>query len=382
MAGEHNGGQGMARQYDNGVTKSRDDWLRFVLDKRFSRSAKWKLIDQFGSPSSIYDDNDNFIQQISNKARQVLEPSFAQLHNELSWLSRPGNYFITYEDEAFPENLRNIADPPLALFATGNISLLDAPAISIVGSRKPTSVGGEITKRIAKDLASCGLSIISGLAFGVDSLAHEAVVNNAGKCVAVLGSGLDITYPARNKWLFKKVESTNGLLISEYPSGTRPTRYTFPERNRLVSGLGDGVVVIEAAVGSGTMITADFAGEQNKPLMVVPGSAISAQYAGSHTLIKEGADLVTSAEDIAKIVGRNWKLELESMPLSKVKSAATSHSTLQNKVLSIVSEAPRSTDWLLENTSLTINELSAMLLDMELRGLIVRDTHGNFIATM
>jgi len=207
---------------------------------------------------------------------------------DLDWLAGDRHHLIALDSVYYPSLLREIPDPPLVLFAIGDIGLLNEPQVAVVGSRRPTPVGDRVTRDISNGLASLGIVVTSGMALGIDAAAHQAALSDQGSSVAVLGNGLDTVYPSRNRELFSQLAS-NGLIVSEYPLGVKPSRYTFPQRNRIISGLSHGVVIVEAAERSGTLVTARLALEQNKEVMVVPGSALSSQYRGSHDLIKQGA---------------------------------------------------------------------------------------------
>lgn len=205
--------------------------------------------------------------------------------------------FLCVWDEAYPASLRHIPDQPLTLFYRGDSKLLEVPSIGVVGSRKPTPYGRASSAFLVKELVRAGLAVVSGLAHGIDGEAHQAALAAGGKTIAVLGCGLDHVYPPRHQALYQKIESF-GLLLSEYPPHTPPFPGLFPERNRMISGLSLGVLVVEAAEKSGSLITADCALEQGRDVFAVPGPIFSSLSAGPHNLIKQGAKLVTSASDI------------------------------------------------------------------------------------
>src|SRR5262249_44743724 len=200
-------------------------------------------------------------------------------------------------DEEFPAALREIFDPPLTIYTRGNRALMKEPAVAIVGSRRPTAYGRAVARRLAMDLAQKGLVIISGMARGVDSAAHEGAIEVGGNTIAVLGTGIDVPYPAENKKLYEQI-GAKGLLISEFPLGTFPAPQNFPIRNRVISGLSLGVVVVEAAQYSGSLITARLAMEQNREVFAVPGSVTNKNSWGPHVLIKQGAKLVQDWQDV------------------------------------------------------------------------------------
>ncbi|WP_312115227.1 DNA-processing protein DprA [Brevibacillus reuszeri] len=213
-----------------------------------------------------------------------------------------GIQYVCFLDDDFPEQLRHIPDPPLLLFYRGDLQLLHKPAIGVVGSRKPTPYGRASCAHLVKELVQAGLVIISGVAYGIDGEAHETTIKNNGKTVGVLGCGIDQVYPPRHRALYEKIAAL-GLLISEYPPGTPPVPGLFPERNRIISGLSHGTLVIEAAEKSGSLITADCALEQGKDVFAIPGPIFSSLSAGPHNLIKQGAKLVTRSADILEELG-------------------------------------------------------------------------------
>ena len=209
---------------------------------------------------------------------------------------------INQSDAYYPIKLKEIYDPPKELYCLGDIRLLNEPSIAIIGARDASIYGRRVAKQLAEDLSKRGVTIISGLAKGIDSCAHEGSYNNLGKTIAVLGSGIDIIYPKENEDLYKRIIKNGGLVISEYPLGTKPEKDNFPKRNRIISALSSGVVVVEAKEKSGTLITVDCALEQGNNVYAVPGNIDSINSRGTNNLIKEGAIPVTSYIDILS----NW----------------------------------------------------------------------------
>lgn len=205
---------------------------------------------------------------------------------------------IKLEDNLYPEKLRNIYAPPKTLYLLGNAELLNQESIAIIGCRDCTKYGAENAYKFGYELAISNVCVISGLARGIDSYAHQGAIKAKGKTIAVLGSGLDIIYPPENAKLYKEIIMNNGAIITEYPLGSKPEKYHFPERNRIISGLSDGVLVVEAKKKSGTMITVDFALEQGREVYAIPGNISSDSSYGTNELIKEGAIPVTNVNDI------------------------------------------------------------------------------------
>lgn len=209
---------------------------------------------------------------------------------------------INIEDREYPTELKKIYDPPLKLYVLGNNKLLNKKAVAIVGSRKATEYGKMVALQFAKDLSKKGINIISGLALGIDTYAHLGTLQyiNKGKTIAVLGSGLDKIYPSQNIGLAKKIIKSGGCIITEYPLGTKPEKLHFPQRNRIISGLAKGILVVEAGEKSGALITADFALEQGKEVFAIPGNIVNNNSIGTNNLIKQGAKLITNCEEIVE----------------------------------------------------------------------------------
>lgn len=213
---------------------------------------------------------------------------------------------ISIKNNKYPNQLKNIYDPPAKLYVLGNKSILNQRNFAIVGSRKATQYGKKIAMQISKELAENGLNVVSGLAIGIDSYAHLGClqVKDAGKTIAVLGSGLDVIYPKENRKLAEQIINSGGCIISEYPIGSKIEKNNFPQRNRIISGLSEGILVVEASQKSGALITAEFGAEQGKEVFAVPGDINKEQSEGCNLLIKDGANVVTSSQDIIYIIGK------------------------------------------------------------------------------
>jgi len=235
----------------------------------------------------------------------------AAAEDECKRVAEAGGSILTPEDEGYPERLREIYDPPAVLWIRGNVELLSRPGIAVVGTRHPSPYGAGMAELLARDLANRRLVILSGMARGVDTAAHKGAIEAGGKTVAVWGTGIDVIYPKENKKLAESIVATGGTIVSEYPLGTFPAPQNFPIRNRILSGMSIGVLVIEAAEYSGTRITARCAMEQNRDVYAVPGNVTNKNAWGPNTLIKQGAKLTATWEDVWEDLPSQIRLELE-----------------------------------------------------------------------
>ncbi|MCZ6489404.1 MAG: DNA-processing protein DprA [Acidobacteria bacterium] len=299
-----------------------------------------------------------------------------------------GISFLTFRSSDYPPLLKEIFDPPLLLYAQGNIDLLKSPGLAIVGTRKPTAYGKAITGRLASDLAGRGLTIVSGLARGIDSTAHRGALDAGGKTIAVLGSGIDVVYPAEGKKLFAEI-AEKGLLLSEFAVGSFPAPQNFPIRNRIISGLSLGVVIVEAAQYSGSLITARLAMEQNREVFAVPGSLTNRFSWGPHILIKQGAKLVQDWRDIVEELPAKVRQELSS-PQDTTESAdkaslfAESLSAPGKAIYDLLKvDEPVHIDEVLDALpQFSPSLVLANLLDLEFRSLVRQLPGKNFVKTL
>ena len=283
-----------------------------------------------------------------------------------AWLQRPDHTLITWGSDAYPPLLARIPDPPPLLYALGDSRLLVLPMLAVVGSRKPTRGGVATTDSFCRELCGIGFAIVSGLALGIDAAAHRAALGAAGNTVAVLGTGIDRVYPAANQALATEI-AANGCIISEFPLGSEPRRGYFPRRNRLIAGLALGTLVVEAALRSGSLITARLAAEQGRDVFAVPGSINNPVARGCHRLIRDGAHLTENVEDIMAELG---------VMTGMLKQAATApHDTLPDalsaerlRLLNAMGFDPIGVDTIATSAGLTIAEVSSMLLILELEG--------------
>jgi DNA processing protein len=296
-------------------------------------------------------------------------PDWRRVKQDLAWLEQPGNHLLRLDDPRYPPLLRQIPYPPPLLFVHGDPDCLRLPQLAIVGTRNPTPLGRETAQRFAAYLAEFGLVITSGLALGIDAAAHEGALASGGRTLAVMGTSLDRVYPARNRDLAHAI-AERGALVSELPIGTPPVAENFPRRNRLISGLALGVLVVEAATQSGSLITARLANEQGREVFAIPGSIHNPLAKGCHALIRQGAKLVETAADILEELGAlaTAASEPASCPAAASSSAALDDEYRQ--LLATMGDEPVGIDLLVDRCGLTAEAVSSMLLILELEGYV------------
>ncbi|MBX3330192.1 MAG: DNA-processing protein DprA [Nitrospira sp.] len=353
-------------------------WLTLQAIDGVGDRTLLKLIQAFGTSDRVLGaTKDDLISagcspELTESVRRGPESSIRrQIDRQVKIVERFKIQTVTLFDRSYPARLKTISDPPPLLYVSGNLSPKDEVAVAIVGGRRATPSGKLITEEIAKDLAGCGVTIVSGLARGIDAAAHRGALMGKGRTIAVLGCGIDRTYPSEHHTLRRNIES-HGAVISELPIGAAPQSHHFPRRNRIISGLSLGVLVGEAATDSGSLITAKLALEQGREVFAVPGSVKEEACRGSNRLIKEGAKLIEGAEDILD----------EILPQVDARQRATLH--LDRAVMKVhvplrreealayeaLSYEARSIDAVIESTGLSAAEVSAALLSLELNGRI------------
>ena len=284
-------------------------WLSLI--KGLGSRKKLELLQEYGNPKKIYNLTESELLRVrgigKELAKKILDKNIKeQIYKHIKYMQKYKIDIISINDKKYPQILKQIYDPPISLYIKGNIEILNEKNIAIVGCRNSSKYGEEAAKYFAYNLSAKGINIISGLARGIDTYAHignlGAMMHNGndicGKTIAVVGNGIDIIYPKENKYLEEKIIKSGGCIISEYPLGTKPEKFNFPARNRIISGLSKGVLVIEARAKSGTLITIDFALQQGRDVYVVPGNINSVNSVGTNDLIKQGAKLVTRVEEI------------------------------------------------------------------------------------
>lgn len=301
----------------------------------------------------------------------IVKPDWSLIDYDLSWLAQVNNHVLTISDTCYPPLLKQLTDPPPLLFIRGNPQLLSLPQIAIVGSRNPSSLGLETAFSFAKSLSLHGFVITSGLALGIDAASHRGALNVNGHTIAVAGTGLDRVYPARHKDLATEIVST-GAMVSEFPPGTAAKANHFPRRNRIISGLSLGLLVVEAARFSGSLITARMALEQNREVFAIPGSIQNPLARGCNALIREGAKLVEKTQDILEELNQYNQQDNNLMPAQNQSTLDLELQTLLNRVLF----SPTSIDNLVRETGESVESISSMLLILELQGYLEATAGG------
>ncbi|HZW24232.1 MAG TPA: DNA-processing protein DprA [Gallionella sp.] len=340
-------------------------WLALSLIRGLGGEGARSLLKALGSPEAVFAAS-------SATLKSIVKPEVAaeigkgvddaQIAPALAWLEDGNNHIVTLADADYPQALLNIPDPPLLLYVKGRLDLLNRPALAVVGSRNATPQGLGNAEAFSRTLSEAGLCVVSGLAHGVDAAAHRGALqgqgSHQGSSIAVVGTGLDRIYPAANRDLAHAL-AANGAIVSEFPLGTPPLAANFPRRNRIISGLGIGTLVVEASVQSGSLITARLALEQGRDVFAIPGSIHAPQSKGCHRLIKQGAKLVETAQDI-----------LEELGGFAAPSADDPATVPEPGLLAHLGFDPVDLDTLVARCGLTMAELSAMLLTLELDGRI------------
>jgi len=354
-------------------------WLRLEQAEGVGPATARKLLAAFGLPENIFAASYAALSQVvPERVAQALKTELspqtqAQIERTLEWADAPENRLLTLADVYYPKALLDIPDPPLVLYVKGRAELLNAPSLAIVGSRQASAQGVKNAENFARAMSNAGLAIASGLALGIDAAAHRGGLDGVGSTIAVIGTGADIVYPARNRELAHRIAFDGGCIVSECPLGTPAISANFPRRNRIISGLAKGVLVVEAAAQSGSLITARMAAEQGRDVFAIPGSIHSPLAKGCHQLIKQGAKLVESAQDVLE------ELRLQPLPANAAATPADAQAEPQaTQLLDAMGFDPVSPDQLAERTGLDAAALAGLLLTLELDGRIERLPDGSY----
>lgn len=362
-------------------------WLRLSLEPGLAPAQARQLLAALGLPQQIYQSSASALArhipadlaaQLAQDAPDELQDAVGQA---MAWLEHPRHHILTLADPAYPGGLLDLHDPPLLLYANGEPSILRRPGLAVVGARSATQSGQETARDFAGALAAQGWCIVSGLAAGIDQAAHQGALQagpQGAGTVAVMGTGMDLVYPSAHRDLAHRI-AEHGLLLSELPLGTRALPHHFPRRNRLVAALAKGVLVVEAARQSGSLITARLAGELGREVFAIPGSIHSPLSRGCHALIRQGAKLVESAQDILDELGAAAP-DQPDLPVRAAQVAAHASSVPEElrPILERIDFAPLSPEQLLRRTGLLATELPAVLAELELAGCIEALPDGRF----
>lgn len=358
-------------------------WLRLAQAPGLSAGRLDRLLASCGDAASACRAPATVLRSAGLKdpaIRRLNAPDADLIRSAQAWLESDGdrNRLVTWTDPDYPSRLRELPDPPAVIFLTGAPAVLSDPQLAVVGSRNPSAGGRDNAFQFAAHLARCGLTITSGLALGIDAEAHRGALSVSTPTIAVLGSGLDIIYPPGNEALAQEIADA-GAIISEFFPGTPPRREHFPQRNRIISGLAVGVLVVEAGLRSGSLITARLAGEQGREVFAIPGSIHNPMARGCHRIIKQGAKLVESVDDILSELAGLLKLSFDdAAPAAGPEAAPTPLDDDYRTLLDACGTDPVTVDLLAERTKLTAAEVSSMLLILELQGLVETGPGGRY----
>ncbi|MFQ6671918.1 MAG: DNA-processing protein DprA [Candidatus Tectimicrobiota bacterium] len=354
------------------------------------------LLEAFGSPRRIFRASKEALQAVDGVgpklARRIATfPVEEVLEREVAALEEAGITLCTLHAEDYPEPLKTLYDPPPVLYVRGTLMASDSLAIAVVGTRRPTAYGRSVTERIAGELAALGFTVVSGLARGIDGLAHEAALSAGGRTLAVCGHGIDLVYPAEHRPLAEAI-AERGALLSEFPLGTRPVPHNFPRRNRLIAGLALGTVVVEAASDSGSLITARCAMEQGREVFAIPGPVTTGTSQGAHRLIQQGATLAEGVDDIIEALPLHIRAMLEGrlggedgrspqpQPRAAPTPSAPRVSAEEGALLALIQNEPRSIDRIIEESGVAPSAVSGLLVQLELKGLVARGPDSRYTA--
>jgi DNA processing protein len=347
-------------------------WIALTRVKGLGGVSFKRLAAHFVDPTRVFSASVAELQRVPGLDKTIIEAlvnfsGWEQIETEVRRIRQAGVTVVPFTDGRYPARLRTIADPPPLLYVKGAIRAEDDKAIAVVGSRSASDYGRKVTRDLCRGLAALGFTIVSGLARGIDGTAHETALSSGGRTIAVLGSGVDRAYPPEHQMLYRRI-GENGAVVSELPVGMRPMAFNFPSRNRLISGLSLGVVVVEATEKSGSLITARLAVEQGREVFAVPGEVGSSRSRGAHRLIRQGAKLVETVEDIIEEIapqlltrdGDSAKYQRRPLPQNVSEEVKKIFNLLQERSLQI--------DEIIEGSGFTSSRVSEILLDLELQG--------------
>jgi DNA processing protein len=351
-------------------------WIGFNIVRGIGPAKFQALLDHFRDLRLAWEATADELRAagLDRRALQSLlsEREKLDLDAEVARLEKAGVKVVTWQSPEYPERLRNIYHPPPVLYLRGSLKPVDEWSVAVVGTRRATVYGKEAARNIARELARAGVTVVSGMARGIDATAHTAALDAGGRTIAVLGSGVDVVYPAENRRLMGRAIE-QGAVLSEYTLGTPPEASNFPPRNRIISGLAQGVVIVEAAERSGALITADYAVEQGRDVFAVPGNMFNRNSVGCNRLIQQGAKLVLSVDDILE------ELNLTMVAQQLELQAVVPENETESQVLSLLSGDPLHVDEIVRQTTLPVSEVSSTLALMELKGMVRQVGGMNYV---
>jgi len=347
-------------------------WLALARVKGLGCVGFKKLVARFGDPTKALSAPSSELAAIDGLQRDAIDgvvnfSQWAEVDDELKRIRNAGVTLVRYTDVVYPARLRTLADPPPLLYVRGTLAGADEKAVAIVGSRSASDYGRRVARDLARGLSSFGFTVVSGMARGIDGMAHETALTAGGRTIAVLGSGVERAYPPEHDKLYQRIVE-QGAVISELPMGSKPMAFNFPARNRLISGLSLGVVVVEATEKSGSLITASLAIDQGREVFAVPGEVGSSRSRGAHQLIRQGAKLVESVNDIIEEIAPQLVRQPGAGAKSEVRPLSQSSSAATRKVYALLQERSLQVDEIIENSGLVSAEVLGILLDLELQG--------------
>lgn len=354
------------------------DWLKLLHTPGLGQRRLLRLLQVLGSPAGIAGATASQLmalgvtgEALANllRSRDVDYSWLDLVENDLAWLDRASAHLLSWGSAAYPRLLAQTASPPPLLFVRGEVELLQQPQLAMVGSRKPTPAGVEIAQNLACTLAAAGLIITSGLALGIDGAAHRGALTAEGRTIAVVGTGLDSCYPGRHRELCEQIVA-RGAVVSEFPFGTPPRADHFPRRNRVIAGLALGVLVVEAGLGSGSLITVRHALEAGRDIFVVPGSILNPLSRGGHALLRDGAKLVERAEDVLEELDFGLTVIASAAPLTSSSLSPAALTPIELELLRCIDFEATGVDLLVERSALAVPQLLGLLSQLELKGWI------------
>ena len=348
-------------------------WLALHHTPYIGPMGVQSLFELIEKPSDLFENLSELTHQINFKSKSLdylRNPNWDKIEQELAWSDSKNNHILTLDHPDYPQLLKEIPDPPTLLYVIGDPTLLSTNQIAMVGSRNPSSFGRDTAYDFARYLAKQNFTISSGLALGIDYESHRGALAASGKTIAVTATGLDRVYPARHKDIAHEIANNGGAIVSEYPLGTTPRKEYFPRRNRIISGLSVGTLIVEAAQQSGSLITARYAGEHGREVFAIPGSIHNPLAKGCHTLIRQGAKLVEKAEHILEELGHMIDCTNNQVPTDAPVNCPQTPNSVYSDILEHIGFEPTTPDMVIERSGLTPEAVSSMLVLLELQGFV------------